>query len=110
MGAGGPARGACRDMADEGRSHDERQLRLVPAEQPQAVTPSAGEGHVYVEEDGRSGSVVTLAAYVLGLTVGSPCFCCGETLVPGEAGHAGGPWGGLVCPECEAEVEREAHS
>lgn len=98
-------------MADEGRSHDVRQLRLVPAEQPQTVPPSAREEHVCVEEDGRSGAVVTLAAYVLGLGAGSPCFSCGETLVPGEAGHVGGARGGrLVCPVCEAEVEREAHS
>lgn len=111
MGGGRSAAGARQDHEAGGRSIDERQLRLVPHEEPRADLPSVAQEHPHVQEDTCNGTVVSLAAYVLSLTEGSSCFCCGEPLVAADpAGAGAGGRAELICVVCGAEVEREVHS
>ncbi len=100
-----------RDHDEARRYPDERQLRLVPTDDPPPVVPAVTHEGVRVDDDGCNGSVVSLAAYVLGLAEGSQCFCCGEALVAADPPGAGGAGGvALICVACEAEVEREART
>ena len=52
--------------------------------------------------------VPSLAEYILSLSAGSRCFCCGKPLNPDEsAGPAGATSGRqqrLTCPHCGSEV------
>jgi hypothetical protein len=85
-----------------------RQLRLVPEnDSPPAVSPTSpppGEG---VSEGPDCDP--SLAAYLLGLSGGSPCFCCGTQLVRVASGaptaSGDGNMSRLECQSCGASLE-----
>lgn len=128
MRTGGSASRACeqsgghRPFAHEARDPSTRQLRLVE-EHYAAGGPVGGEsGNPETGEsaygagsapparsEGLAEGVVSLADYVLGLAVGSPCFCCGEPLGvgggPDGACRDGSEIGLLECRSCGASLE-----
>lgn len=85
-----------------------RQLRLVPEGDPPPAggpsSPPPGEGASEGPDRGSS-----LAAYLLGLSAGSPCFCCGAQLVRVALGARTAPgdddMSRLECPSCGASLE-----
>jgi hypothetical protein len=56
----------------------------------------------------RISSEESLAAYVRGLSAGSPCFCCGEAMRSSRRTGAGAldlvDGGSMICPRCGSEV------
>lgn len=85
-----------------------RQLRLVcEGDPPPAGGPSPPPAGESASEGSPRGS--SLTAYLVGLSVGSPCFCCGARLVRVASGACtepgGGDTSGLECLSCGASLE-----